>query len=168
MSISIPFAGRREKAEKPRRKHRADDRIAEIEARHAADLAGLRDENVRLHHFKAEADDHFMIMHQLVTDLEADVRRLRAEVAAAQGASAVAEADVEARNGWIKDLERQAADLRQRLDVSTFAEAAGARTQEIDVRSLQERFATGHVVALHEAPIASTDPAHVPAPVLRT
>ena len=77
---------------------------------------------------------------------------------------AVAEADVEARNAWIADLERQVAELRQRLDVRTFAEAAAARTQEIDVRSLQERFATGPVVALHEAPLAATDPARVPDP----
>ena len=161
MSLSIPFTGRREK---PRRKHRAADRIAELEARHAAELAGLRDENVRLHHFKQAADDHFMIMHQLAGDLEADVRRLRAELADAQGARAVAEADVETRNGWIADLERQVTELRQRLDISTFAEAAAARTQEIDVRSLQERFATGPVVALHQAPIASVDPTHVPSP----
>lgn len=163
MSISIPFAGRRGKPAKPRRKHRANDRIAELEARHAAELAGLRDENVRLHHFKAAADDHFMLMHQLATDLEVDVRWLRADLAEAQGARAVAEADVEARNGWIADLERQTAELRQRLDVSTFAEAAAARTQEIDVRSLQERFATGPVVALHQAPLAA-DPTHVPTP----
>lgn len=165
MSISIPFAGRREKA---RRKHRAVDRIAELEAGHAADLAGLRDENVRLHRLKAAADDHFMVMHQLVNDLEADVRRLRADLAAAQGAQAVAVADIEARNAWIADLERQAAELHRRLDVRTFAEAAAARTQEIDVRSLQERFATGPVVALHESPLASADPAHVPGPVPHT
>ena len=161
MSIALP---RIRRDSKPQRKHRATDRIAELEAQHAAELAGLREENVRMHYFKQAADDHFMVMHQLVTDLEADVRRLRADLVDAQGARAVAEADVEARNAWIADLERQAAELRERLDVRTFAEAAAARTQEIDVRSLQERFATGPVVALHEAPLAATDPARVPDP----
>lgn len=161
MSIVLP---RLRREPKPRKTNRVETKLARTEAH----LAAVQEDNARLLNMKAAADDHFMVMHQLVNDLEADVRRLRADLAAAQGAYAVAAADIEARNRWIADLERQAAELRQRLDVSTFAEAAAARTQEIDVRSLQERFATGPVVALHEAPIASVDPKHVPAPVAHT
>jgi len=65
VSISIPFAGRREK---PRRKHRAADRIAELEVQHEAELAALREENVTLLNRQASSDDFFAILwHDVVT-----------------------------------------------------------------------------------------------------
>jgi hypothetical protein len=65
-------------------------------------------------------------------------------------------ARIDARHGEIvRGLEQQIADLERRLDVSTFAEAAAAKTQEIDVRSLQQRFETGGVLRLGAAPMAA-------------
>lgn len=64
MSISIPFAGRREKPAKPRRKHRADDRIAELHQR----IAELCADAVKLLNRQAAADDFFAILwHDVVT-----------------------------------------------------------------------------------------------------
>jgi hypothetical protein len=64
----------------------------------------------------------------------------------------------------IRGLEQQIADLERRLDIRTFAEAAAARTQELDVRGLRERFETGPVRRLGASPLAdTTQPQHVPA-----
>lgn len=143
---------------KARKANRAEAKIARLEAH----LAAVQDDNVRLLNFKAAADDYFMVQAQFTADLEADVRRLTGQLAAEQGARAVAEADVEARDRWLKDMERELADARRRLDIGVLAEAAASRTQEIDVRGLRERFATGPVVSLHQSPQAA-DPTHVPA-----
>ena len=88
MTLAIPFVGRREKT-KPQRKHRADDRIAALEAKHAAEverlhgeMALLRDENVHLLNRQAAADDFFAIlMHDVVTTNAAwqQEKRLRGE-----------------------------------------------------------------------------------------
>ncbi len=141
---------------KPRKVNRAEVKLRKTEAH----LAAVQADNARLLNRQAAADDFFMVQAQLITDLEADVRRLREELAAEQGARAVADADVEARNRWIRDLEREVSELKRRLEVRTWAEAAAARTQEIDVRDLRERFATGPVVSLHHSPQASTNPGH--------
>lgn len=148
---------------KPRKANRAEAKIAQLEAH----LAAVQEDNAKLLNFRAAADDHFMVMDQLTTDLQSDVRRLTAQVAEEQGARAVAEADVEARDRWLKDSERELEDARRRLSISVLAESAAARTQEIDVREIRERFATGPVIALHNSPQAG-DPAHVPARALRT
>lgn len=96
MSLTIPFTGRREKAKDKRRKHRADDRIAELKAAHAAEIARLgdemkllRDDNVRLLNRQAAADDYFALLWNdvLVTNQALVVKeglRQEAEVAAAQ------------------------------------------------------------------------------------
>jgi len=80
--------------------------------------------------------------------------RLQLNEQAAKHAEVIARID--ARHGEIvRGLEQQIADLERRLDVSTFAEAAAAKTQEIDVRSLQQRFETGGVLRLGAAPMAA-------------
>jgi hypothetical protein len=163
MTLNDLIPGRREKQPK---KHRADDRIAALTADYERQLAGLRDENVRLHHFKAAADDHFMVMDQLVTDLGADVRRLTAQVTAEQGARAVAEADAAARDRWVRDLENQLADAERRLDIRRFAESVVTQTQPIPV--ITERFDSGPVVRLGASPQAVTDPGRVPPTWART
>ena len=153
--------------------HRADDRIAELEARHAAEVAALkagyeqqlgelREENVALHNRLAGADDFFMIQDQYLTGLEGDVRQLTAQLAEEQGARAVAEADAETRSRWIGDLERQLAEVKRRLEIRVLAEQAVAQTQELDVRELRNRFTSGPVVTLHNSPQARR-PDHVPA-----
>lgn len=151
MTLTNFIPGRRDR-KKPR--HRADDRIAELKARHAAEVEALREENVALLNMKAAADDHFMLMADLITDLEDDVRRLRAELADEQGARAVAERDVEARDRWIRDLENQVTDAERRLDVRKLAETAVARTQEIPIVT--------RVMPLQQAPFATTNPGRLP------
>lgn len=143
---------------KPRKANRAETKLARLEAH----LAAVQEDNARLLNFKAAADDYFMVQAQFTADLEDDVRRLTEQLAAEQGARAVAEADVEARDRWIKDMERELADARRRIDIGVLAEAAAAQTQETDMRGLRERFAAGRVVTLHHSPQAA-DPTHVPA-----
>ncbi|AVH59922.1 MULTISPECIES: hypothetical protein [Streptomyces] len=150
MTFTDLIPGRRDR-KKPR--HRADDRIAELTADYEQQLAELRDENVRLHHFKAEADDFFMIQAAYVTGLEDDKRELQQRLADEQGARAVADADVEARDRWVRDLEIKVADLERRLDVRKLAESAVAITQPIPVIT---------PVPLHQAPFATTNPGRVP------
>jgi hypothetical protein len=91
------------------------------------------------------------------------IQGLRLQLEDQEAAHAEVVARIDARHGEIvRGLEQQIADLQRRLDIRTFAEAAAAKTQEIDVRSLQERFASGPVRALHSSPQARTGAAHVP------
>ncbi|MEY9995812.1 hypothetical protein ABIE67_007844 [Streptomyces sp. V4I8] len=72
-------------------------------------------------------------------------------------------ARIDERHGEIvRGLEAQITRLERRLEVSVLAEAAAAQTQEIDLRTLQERFAEGPVVALNQTPQARRSPDHVP------
>jgi chromosome segregation ATPase len=136
---------------------RAEDKATSLTAaldQAMAELADLREENASLRNLKAGADDTFVIQLQVIDDLEGGVRRLREELAAEQGARAVAEKDAETRGRWVADLEQQLADAKRRLEIGALAEAAAARTQEIPVIT--------PVVPLHQAPFATTNPAHVP------
>jgi chromosome segregation ATPase len=154
VSLTLP---RIRREPKPRKANRVETKLARTEAH----LADVQEDNARLLNFKAAADDYFMVQAQFTADLEADVRRLTEQLAAEQGARAVAEADVEARDRWIKDMERELADARRRLDIGVLAEAAASRTQETDMRDLRDRFATGPVVTLNNSPQAAS-PTHVP------
>jgi phage host-nuclease inhibitor protein Gam len=49
-------------------------------------------------------------------------------------------------------MQQQIDDLTRRLQVGVLAEAAASKTQEIDVREAQARFAEGPVVSLHHSP----------------
>lgn len=139
--------GRRKK---PR--HSADARIAELQAEHAAVMATLRKENVKLLRSLAAADEFFIEQDRRVTALERDL-------AAEQQARAVAEADVETRDRWIVDLKREAADLQRRLDIACQATAAADQTQEIDPEVVAR--ICGRPVPLFEAPFATVDPGRV-------
>lgn len=136
--------GRRQK---PR--HRADDRIADLNAEHATAEAQLRKQNVKLLRSLAAADEFFTEQDQRVTALEQ-------ELAAEQRARAVAEADVETRDRWITDLKRELADAQRRLDIACQATAAADQTQEIDPDTVAR--ICGRPVPLFEAPFATTDP----------
>lgn len=148
MSLTDLLPGRREK---PRRKHRADDRIAELEAQHAAELAELRAENVKLWDRQAAADDHFALLAEDVTVTneaweQEQQRRLLAEKALQQAE------DV------IRLRDRRIADLERRVDVGVKAEHVIAKTQELSAEEIR-RHCTPR--PLWESPLAN--PAHTPA-----
>lgn len=87
--------------------------------------------------------------------------RLQLQDQEAKHAEVIARID-ERHGETVRGLEQQIADLERRLNVGVLAEAAAAKTQEIDVRSLRERFETGDVRRLGAAPIAAVlDPAGV-------
>jgi hypothetical protein len=66
-------------------------------------------------------------------------------------------ARIDARHAeTVRGLEQQIADLQRRLDVGVKAEHVIAATQEIDVRSLRDRFTDGPVRSLHHSPQAGT------------
>jgi chromosome segregation ATPase len=139
--------------EKPQRKHRADDRIAELTATYEHKLAGLREENVLLHKRLSGADDFFMIQEEYVKSLETEIRQLKDENRSEREARTAIEKDRDALERYIRDLEGQLADAERRLDVRTWAEAAAAKTQEMP--AIQ-------VMPLSQAPFATTDPARIP------
>ncbi|MFB7647192.1 hypothetical protein ACFC0S_17070 [Streptomyces sp. NPDC056084] len=136
MTITMPWQGTGSR--------RAVDRLAVVEA-----------ENARLAARQAAADDFF----DRITADNADVHALWRY---AEGKAADAENVVVCQEATIRDLERQVRELEERLTVAVKADAAGSRTQEIDVRSLTERFASGSVVSLHHSPQAAASPTHVP------
>ncbi|MFF7184659.1 hypothetical protein ACFZAR_05370 [Streptomyces sp. NPDC008222] len=114
------------------------------------------DEVGRLRHQLAGADIFITGLRAQITDLEqkrddANERRDIAEKALAQ-----AEETIRLRD-------RQIADLQRKVDVGVKAEHVIAKTQELDLRTLQERFETGPVRRLGASPLAATHPAHVPA-----
>lgn len=174
MSMTIPFTSRRDK----RRKHRADDRIAELKAQHAAELARLRgemvllrDDNTRLLNRQAAADDYFAILwNDVLVSNQALVfkeeLRQEAEVAAAQ--MRMQRDEHAATIQRIDELHAEAVEgleANRRLGIACQANAAADQTQEIDVSSLR---AATPVMTLHEAydggllgPV--TDPGHATA-----
>ena len=91
------------------------------------------------------------------------IKGLRLQLAEKEAEHAEVVARIDARHAEVvRGLEQQVADLERRLDVGVLAESAAAKTQEIDVRSLQERFADGPVLALHSSPQARRGASHVP------
>jgi hypothetical protein len=90
MSLTIPFVSRRDRT---RPKHRADDRIRDLEARHATEMAKLREENVALLNRQAAADDFFMLQDNYLTGLEAELAAERQARAEAEGAVSQLEVD---------------------------------------------------------------------------
>jgi hypothetical protein len=64
-------------------------------------------------------------------------------------------ARIDARHAeTVRGLEQQIAELQHRLDVGVKAEHVIAKTQEIDVRPLRDRFTDGPVRSLHHSPQA--------------
>ncbi|MER5584056.1 hypothetical protein ABT090_20790 [Streptomyces asoensis] len=133
---------------RPVRKHRADDRIAVLEA----ELHALRKVETKLLKSLAAADEFFTEQHANVTALEQ-------ELAQEKRGRATAEAEVETRDRWIKDLKRELDDVQHRLDVACQATAAADQTQEIDPDAVAR--ICGRPVPLYEAPFATVDPGRV-------
>lgn len=158
--------------EKPRRKHRADDRIADLKARHAAELAKLRAENVALLERQAAADDFFTLQDQYLTGLEAD---LAAEVQRRERSDEVLasyQVDLEEAAAESERLTDELLALRARFGPQMAAEAnATAVTVPPGFRDTGaiEDQATGPIYvqplwdALNAGPTtAVTDPGRVP------
>jgi chromosome segregation ATPase len=131
--------------------HRADDRIAQLEDL----IAQLRDENATHLNRQAAIDDYIKI-------LQGDRNDVYAAWQFAEHGRQAAEAIVVDQERQIRDLKRQLGEAKRRLEVGVLAEAAAAQTQELDLRTLQERFAEGPVVALNQTPQARRSPDHVP------
>ncbi|MER6350574.1 hypothetical protein ABT186_01655 [Streptomyces sp. NPDC001634] len=114
------------------------------------------DEVGRLRHQLAGAEIYMAGQRVQIEDLEIERDNATERRDIAEKALTQAEAVIRLRDQRIAELER-------RLNVGVLAEAVVAKTQELDCRSLQERFETGPVRRLGASPLAATDPAHVPA-----
>ena len=134
MSLTLP--GRRER---PARKHRAIDRLAQQE-RELAELQQRLD------------DADALILRQAVqlTDLQADNEQLTNRLQQTQDALINVGRDRDALERYTRELEGQVADRDRRLDIRAWAHAAIERTQEMAVIT---------PVPLHQAPFATADPA---------
>lgn len=133
---------------RPKRKHRADDRIAALQST----ITSLREDIAMLLNQRAAADDYFMRLDQHRKELEVEAEQLTEQLAGERTARIAVEKDRDALERYIRDLEGQLADAERRLDVRTWAEAAAAKTQELPVIE---------VVPLAQAPFATTNPARV-------
>ena len=143
MSLNLTL-GRREKPrqEKPKRKHRADDRIAELNTV----IDELRADNAKLLNRQAEADDYFALLQHDITVTNQGWQQEKERRQLAEKALQQAEAVIRLRDQRITELAR-------RLAVGVLAEAAAAETQPIPVIT--------PVIPLHQSPLAK--PTHVPA-----
>lgn len=137
MSLTDLLPGRREK---PRRKHRADDRIAE-----------LREENAKLMDRQAAADDYFALLMQDVTETNTALKEEKERRENAEKALAQAEDTIRLRD-------RQIDDLKRKVDVGVKAEHVIAKTQELSAEEIR-RHCTPR--PLWESPLAN--PGHIPA-----
>lgn len=144
MTLTDLIPGLRDKQPKGDPKHRVDDYLKALKADHERQLEGLREENRALHNMKAAADDEYAIQEQLVTNLEADVKRLNEQ-------AAIDHRHLAQQQGVIRTLREDLDEAKRRRDDSQRVETAATKTQPIPV-----------VVPLHEAPLAALDPAHVP------
>ncbi|WP_409469127.1 hypothetical protein [Streptomyces sp. HC307] len=115
--------------------------------RRAVDEVGrLREDNIKLLNRQAAADDYFAILQQ-------NRREVYEAWQFAEHGRQAAEAIVVDQERQIRDLKRQLADTQRRLDIGVKANAAADQTQPIPVIT---------PVPLHQAPMAVTDPGHVP------
>lgn len=119
------------------------------------------DEVGRLRHQLAGAEIYMAGQRVQIADLEAERDNANERRDIAEKALAQAEEVIRLRD-------REIDDLKRRLDIGVKAEHIVAKTQELDLRTLQERFETGPVRRLGASPLAATHPAHVPAWVQRT
>lgn len=126
--------------ERPARKHRAIDRLAQREQ----ELAELRQ---RLD------DADALILRQAIRlgELETNNEQLANRLQQTQDALINIGKDRDALERYARDLENQVTDRDRRLEVRNWAEAVVTETQPVPVIT--------RVVPLHEAPFATVDPA---------
>ncbi|MEU8642323.1 hypothetical protein AB0C91_10435 [Streptomyces sp. NPDC048674] len=149
MTLTIPFVGRRPK---PQRKHRADDRIADLHASYKGQIADLRAENVTLLNRQAAADDFFA---QLTNDVHVTNSALQAE----QERRAVAEKELQQAEEAIRLRDRRIAELERKISVGVNAEHVIAETQELSADEIRRHCVKP--MPLHQAPFATTNPGRV-------
>ena len=104
----------------------------------------LRDENVKLMTRQAAADDYFALINQ---DRDNAIKAWQYELRRREQL----EKDYAQLEAALRDRERTIADLKRKVDIGVRAEHVIAKTQEIDVTDLRDRFTTGSVRTLHSA-----------------
>ncbi|MWA08832.1 hypothetical protein [Streptomyces sp. BA2] len=171
MTLTDLIPGLRDKP-KGEPKHRVDDYLKALKAEHAQQLAGLRhqmdglrEENVALLNAKAAADDGSIILEQLITDLEADVKRLNEQ-------AGIDRKHLAQQAGMVRTLREDLDEATGRRADKKNVETAATKTQETDVSAVRR---AARPVALQDAaaagllsPVvqvstsgASADPGHV-------
>lgn len=144
LPIRIGLFDRADRQPKPARKHRAVDKVDELEQELAQLRRSVMWANLLIKTQRGQLND---------ADLKLDAATERADIAANQLAQA---------EEAIRLRDRTIAELQRRLDVGVKAEHVVAATQELDCRDLRERFADGPVRALNHSPMAAvTDPGHI-------
>lgn len=152
MTLTEFIPGLRDKQPKGDPKHRVDDYIAALKADHEQQLAELREENRALLNAKAGADDFFAIQDDNLKAQDTEIQRLRDRLDESETGRTAAVLTAEAHAVWIGDLERQIAELQERLNTGALAESVVTQTQPIPVVP----------VPLHQSPQAAvTNPGHV-------
>ncbi|WP_326739096.1 hypothetical protein [Streptomyces sp. NBC_01022] len=116
-----------------------------------------------------EADCHLIALATEVdearsahTSVEAQLDAAGIELSGAREDLAAAKRTVAQLEAVVKLRDQQIDELAERIRIGIGAEHVIARTQEIDARDMQARFASGLVVTLARSPRAA-DPAHIPA-----
>lgn len=123
---------------------------------------------IRISHFKRDRptgkrreDDAVDLLQCKLLGAQLLIKGLRLQLDDQDRAHAETVARIDERHGEVvRGMEDQIADLERRLEIRTFAEAAAAKTQPIPVIT--------RVLPLHQSPLASVDPTHVPASALHT
>lgn len=114
----------------------------------------LREENTTLLNQQAAASEFFETQAKLITDLERDVRTLKADAEQAKRTIGQLEEVIRLRD-------RQIDDLNRRVEVGVNAEHIIAKTQAMDTAEIRE--ACAKPVPLHQSPLATaTSPVNVP------
>jgi chromosome segregation ATPase len=126
--------------DRPVRKHRAIDRLAQREQ----ELAELQQ---RLD------DADALILRQAIRlgELEAENDQAAARLQRTEDALINVGKDRDALERYVRDLENQVTDRDRRLELRTWADAVATKTQEMPVIT--------RVMPRHKAPFATADPA---------
>jgi chromosome segregation ATPase len=107
-------------------------------------VAELRAENVALLTRQAAADDYFALLSQ---DRDDAINAWQQEKQRREQL----EKDYAQLEAVVRDKDREIADLKRKVDIGVKAEHVIAKTQEIDVTDLRNRYTTGQVRTLHDA-----------------
>jgi hypothetical protein len=117
---------------------------------------------IRISHFKRDKptgkrreDDTVDLLQCKLIGAQLLIKGLRLQLDDQDHKHAEVIARIDERHGEIvRGLEKQIAEFERRLEIRTFAEAAAAQTQPIQVIT--------PVLPLHQAPFATTNPGRVP------
>jgi len=117
-----------------------------------------------------ELQQELVAAEQTIAALTAGIDQITAERNAANQRADQTAVDLGTAHEEIHRLEtvvrrrdQEIQQLNERITVAVKAEHVIARTQELDVSELRDRFTTGTPVRLGASPLAATNPGHVPA-----